>query len=196
MRLWLSLNSLIDRLLMMKNKLYFFIKKTRLTWFFFGLNLLNLLPSYAVDNGDIFHFLNYDSEAVPYQTVTFSQETGRVDSIKRLRVHYLTSNDCQSGYVNFIDTFDQNPVFPVVLNQSFILNAQTIFQAGVSIVHDKPIETIHSILIRFIGTKGQFAQFTSSCSDEGINCCVPIICSTATGTCLSQAPMEIQHFVL
>lgn len=159
------------------------------------LNLVILLPSYAFDNGDIFHFFNYDIEAVPYQTLTFSQESEPVDFIKRLRIHYLTSNDCQSGYVNFIDTFDQNPAFPVILNKPFVLNAQTIFQAVQSTVGDDEIEMIHSILIRLIDTKGQFAQFTSSCSDEGINCCVPVNCSNAIGACFSQTSMEVQHFV-
>lgn len=180
----------------MKNKFCFNIKKARLSWLFFIFSLFILLPAYAIENHSIFQFLNYDMDAIPYQLVVFNQEEGAVDSIKRLRVHYLTSNDCQSGYVGFIDTFDQTPAFPIVLKQSFVLNAETIFQAAKSIADDEHIETLHSILIRFIGTKGQFAQFTSSCRDEGINCCVPVNCSNATGTCLPQTPMGVQHFIL
>jgi hypothetical protein len=180
----------------MKNRFCLNIKKARLSWLFFVLSSFILSPAYAIENRSIFQFLSYDTDAIPYQTVVFNQETGRVDSIKRLRVHYLTSNDCQEGYVSFIDTFDQIPAFPIVLNKSFVLNAETIFQAAKSIADYEHIEAIHSILIRFIGTKGQFAQFTSSCSDEGINCCVPVNCSNATGTCLPQLSMEIQHFTL
>jgi hypothetical protein len=180
----------------MKNRFCLNIKKARLSWFFFVLSTLILFPAYAIENRSVFQFLSYDMDAIPYHTVVFNQETGRVDSIKRLRVHYLTSSDCQSGYVSFIDTFDQTPAFPIVLNESFALNAETIYQAAKSISSYEHIEAIHSILIRFIGTKRQFAQFTSSCSDEGINCCVPINCSNATGTCLSQIPMELQHFTL
>ena len=180
----------------MKNKFCSSIIEARLSWLLFVLILLILFPAYAIENRSIFQFLSYDTDAIPYQTVFFNQETGRVDSITRLRVHYLTSNDCQSGYVNFIDTFDQTPTFPIVLNKAFVLNAETIFQAAKSIADYEHIEAIHSILIRFLGTKKQFAQFTSSCSDEGINCCVPVNCSNATGTCLSQIPMEIQHFTL
>ena len=180
----------------MKNKFCSSIIEARLSWLLFGLILLILFPTYAIENRSIFQFLSYDTDAIPYQTVVFNQEMGRVDSIKRLRVHYLTSDDCQSGYVSFIDTLDQTPAFPIVLDKAFVLNAETIFQAAKSIADYEHVEEIHSILIRFIGTKRQFAQFTSSCSDEGINCCVPVNCSNATGTCLSQIPMEIQHVTL
>lgn len=130
------------------------------------------------------------------QTVLFEQEAGFSTSIARARIHMLTSDDCQSGYVGVYDTFNDRTVFPIAKGRPFGLNASSTFQAGLSIAGDHNIEKIRSLLIRFLSTEGQFARFTGVCNDQDVNCCVSVICSHQTGTCLATHALDMQFFML
>ena len=171
------------------------LKKARLSWFFFVWCLLAGLADKSFAQYTILSFLT-NNVLLTEQTAAFNQFPISENSIARLRIHYLTSSDCQSGYVSFTDTSNEGPVFPIISGNPFVLDAEAVYQAGKDIAGYEHVEAIHSILIRFIGTHGQFARFTSSCNDESINCCVPVDCSNATETCLSQMPMETQNFTL
>lgn len=130
------------------------------------------------------------------QTVLFEQEAGFSASIARARIHMLTSDDCQSGYVGVYDTFNDRTAFPIAKGQPFGLNASSTFQAGLLIVGEHKIEQIHSLLIRFLSKDGQFVRFTGLCNDQDVNCCVSVRCSHQTGTCLATHALDTQLFML
>lgn len=130
------------------------------------------------------------------QTLLFRFVGGSANAIAQVRIHYLSSPDCQSGYIGFINSSPQSSIFLLKPNQLFGLSANAVYTAGMTASSIQSIQSIHSLLIRFISPSGQFARFTSSCNDENINCCVAVNCSNATGACLSQQLMPDQDFIL
>ncbi|HBI21788.1 MAG TPA: hypothetical protein DDY37_04270 [Legionella sp.] len=129
-------------------------------------------------------------------TVLFEQESGLSTSISRARIHFLQSHDCQSGYAGFYDTFNEDKGFAIAIGKPFGLNASLTYQAGITFLGEQKIEQMHSILIRFLSNKGQFAWFTGACNDQDVNCCVPVDCSNQTGTCLASHGLSTQWFTL
>lgn len=127
------------------------------------------------------------------QSVIFEKSSGLADSIDKVRVHYLTSNDCQSGYAGHYSTSSTIP-FLITNGKPFGLNAASVYQSGVFALGSKKIESINSILINLIANTGRFAQFIGTCNDQGINCCIPVVCSNQTGTCLAKSDNGIQLF--
>ncbi len=134
--------------------------------------------------------------ALTEQTLLFQQEKGLSSTIARARIHLLNSNDCQTGYAGVYDTFIQDEGFPISIGQPFGLNASIAYQAAVSVLGESDIENVHSFLIRMLSSQKQFAWFSGLCEDQDVNCCVPVDCSNATGTCLAQHDLSIQLFAL
>ncbi len=130
------------------------------------------------------------------QTILLEQDNGLSTSIARARIHFLTSKDCQSGYADFYDTFNPDNGFAISIGKPFGLSAASTYQAGLAILGEQQIEQIHSILIRLLSNKGQFAWFTGVCNDQGVNCCVPVDCSNQTGNCLASHGFDTQLFTL
>lgn len=170
------------------------MKKARFTWFFFALSLVVLSSQSASAELYLSTFLNYDIQTQD-QTVLFRFLGGNANSISQLRVHYLTSSDCQSGYIGFQNSVINSHDFKLEHNKIFGLGANAVYKAAIEASNIVEVERIHSILIRFISTNGRFAWFTSSCNDESINCCVPVYCSNAIGSCLPQQILAVQDFV-
>ena len=142
----------------------------------------------------LFTFLSYDIQSKE-QTVVFKPSGGSANVIAKLRIHYLTSSDCQSGYIGFQNSSIDSSNFEIELNRLFGLSANSVYVAGIEVSNIGRVESIHSILIRFISPKGHFALFSSSCNDEDINCCVAVNCSNATESCLPQQLLSVQDFI-
>lgn len=131
------------------------------------------------------------------QSSSFTQDTilflptGKAPaSISELRLHFLSSEDCYSGYLQGYRTDGQNVAFPLIQNQSFGLSSEGIYQVVQSVLDREGISTVRSILIRMADSKHgqgyeQFARFTGSCQDQDINCCMPIRCSVNAGRCIA-----------
>ena len=130
------------------------------------------------------------------QTVVFEKEWGGAasTSISSLHLHYLRSNDCQSGYAGLYDTHHGGSVFPISQGKPFGLMASSVYEAGVATLGASKIEDIHSILIRLLSGERQFALFSGLCNDQDVDCCVPVQCSNQTGTCLAQYDFGPQLF--
>jgi hypothetical protein len=129
-------------------------------------------------------------------TLLFEKKSGSAEAISRLRIHFLKSTDCQSGYAGLYDTLGYGPVFPLAPATLFSLNAYALYGAALFVFNKEELNELNSMLIRFISSPRQFAEFTGSCQDQQINCCVPIVCSHQTGTCLSKSNILSQPFRL
>lgn len=158
-------------------------------------SLVLFFPHETVAEQSLFTFLSYDIQSKE-QTVVFRPSGGSANAISKLRIHYLTSSDCQSGYIGFQNSSTQSSIFEFELNRLFGLSANSVYAAGLETSNIDQVESIHSILIRLINPDGHFAWFTSSCNDEHINCCVAVNCSNATGSCLPQQMLSVQDFIL
>ena len=173
--------------------------ETYLNWFIrylsiiFLLSFASLTQVYASE--PLATFLTNDIFLTD-QSIIFEMQLSHAESIAALRIFYLSSDDCQSGYAGLYDTSSQSPAFPIMAMTPFGLNAGAVYLAGVRAIGHSQIEKINSILIRLQGNNRQFARFIGSCNDQKINCCVPVDCSTSTGICLSKHPMGTQVFML
>ena len=138
------------------------------------------------------------------QSSAFTQDTTRFlttgkapASISELRLHFLSSEDCYSGYMQGFRTDVQNVSFPLIQNQPFGLSSEGIYQVAQSVLDREAISKVHSILIRMVDSKHgqryeQFARFTGSCQDQDINCCIPISCSINVGRCIATYDKGVQ----
>lgn len=174
---------------------YLVLKKIIGSWRFIVIymfiGLLHATPGLKFPS--IHDLLTYDI-SVNDQIVVFKQSAGNMNAIVNMRIYFLGSEDCQSGYTGFYDTEQPRGIFPIYKNVSFGLNAAAVYQAGVVTLNLDKVEKAHSILIRFIGNTSHFTQFTGSCNDQGINCCIPIDCSNQVGQCLAKHELELQTF--
>lgn len=118
-------------------------------------------------------------------------------SISELRIHFLSGEDCYSGYLQgYQSTQDVTP-FLLTKNQSFALTGEGIYQIAQNIIDPEVLVNVHAILIRFLDRKydqryQQFARFTGSCQDQEINCCIPVDCSSSAGVCVAKYDLGIQ----
>ena len=109
---------------------------------------------------------------------------------------YLSSHDCQTGYLGFYITPKDDVPYPQIRQELMALNAASTFTAGTLVLGSAQIHAVHSILVRFISTGGQLAKFTGSCKDQSINCCIPVDCSNDSGLCLATHDIGIQPYRL
>lgn len=157
--------------------------------------LTGQLHAMSILNGPSIYNLLTNNISGSDQALVFEQSGGNMTGIVSVRIYFLASDDCQSGYAGFYDTMQQGGVFPIQLKRHFGLNAAAVYQAGVFALSMDRIESAHSILVRFVGDSGHFTQFTGSCNDQGINCCLPVDCSNQIGRCLAKHELGIQSFV-
>lgn len=152
-----------------------------------------LTSSYIFANQSAPNFLTNDI-LLSDQSVVFQKSRGSADSIVKLYIHYLSSNDCQTGYTGVYISTGVDHNFSIVKGVPFGLNASSVYQAGLLVPAIKNIEEINSIMINLIGNNGRFVKFLGTCNDQGINCCVPVNCSNQTGSCLSKFDVGTQFF--
>lgn len=139
--------------------------------------------------------LNLLTDDMLLERVALFKKDHGVNAIVKLDIHYLNSDDCQSGYAGFYST-GMSAALPAYNKKTYSLNSASTYQAGIEAVGSYKIDAIHSILIRFFSSQTQLARFTGSCQDQQINCCIPVDCSNQTGTCLAKHDIGMQHFHL
>ncbi|PJD91466.1 MAG: hypothetical protein CK424_06535 [Legionella sp.] len=113
-------------------------------------------------------------------------------NLKAVQLHFLTSNDCQSGYMKRFDTPPQGDVFLIDANTSFGLRGESVYQAAASVIGEGDLEQVRSILLRLFTDKQRFLYFKGSCNDQGLNCCIPVTCSHSSGLCQPKITLETQ----
>ncbi len=110
--------------------------------------------------------------------------------------HFLSSNDCASGYLHgaYVDDFDH--CFEVTSAKPFAILNHEVFQLVKSIHRDDEIDAIRSVLIRFRNANPEyypsFARFMGACNNEDINCCLPIRCDKFEERCMVQQQRIIE----
>ena len=121
-------------------------------------------------------------------------------SISELRLHFLKSEDCYSGYLGTYRSRSTETIsnFPLRSNQPFYLSEKKLYQVVASVLSNDDFFNLHAILIRFVDNNAglryqQFAHFTGSCQDQVINCCIPIVCDRLANTCTANYDLGIQN---
>ena len=126
----------------------------------------------------------------PDQLVRFLKAPGPLQAKSTVQLHFLESNDCQSGYRVKFETLDDGVDFSLEADQIFGLRGSEVYQAGISVLSN--IQEIHSVMIRLVRYHKQFARFVGTCDDQQINCCIPIRCDVDTGICRAQYDVGLQ----
>lgn len=127
----------------------------------------------------------------------FEPSSGMTNEITCIHLHFLTGNDCYSGYISGFITDKATPSFSAIEHVPFSLRATSVYEAAAISVRTTKLSNIHSVLVRFISYErgnpyDRFARFTGTCQDQDINCCIPVDCSEATRTCLPKHELPIQ----
>ena len=118
-------------------------------------------------------------------------------SISELRIHFLSGEDCYSGYLQgYRSTKDVTP-FLLTKDQPFALTGEGIYQIAHTLLNPEALVNVHAILIRFLDREHgqryqQFARFTGSCQDQEINCCIPVDCASSAGLCVAKYDLGVQ----
>lgn len=131
------------------------------------------------------------------ENVLFMLNTENPAAISELRMSFLNGEDCYSGYQQNVRIYTVDTPFVLHQNQPFGLNSSGIYQAAQTVLDSESLTNIQAILIRFVDLNHgqryqQFAWFSGSCQDQGINCCIPITCSTNTKMCKPKYNMGTQ----
>ncbi len=118
-------------------------------------------------------------------------------AISELRIHFLSGEDCYSGYLQGYRSTQEVTPFLLTKDQPFALTGEGIYQIAQTLLDSEALVNIHAILIRFLDREqGQsyqhFARFTGSCQDQEINCCIPVDCSSSAGVCVAKHDLGIQ----
>lgn len=121
-------------------------------------------------------------------------------SISELRLHFLTGEDCYSGYQQGYRSAAEITPFLIKKDQPFELSGAGIYQAAQSVLNAEELSQVKAVLLRFADRDHgqryqQFARFTGSCQDQGINCCIPITCAPNAGVCAAKHDMSIQTII-
>lgn len=132
-----------------------------------------------------------------YPLVYFKQDESRSTGISMLELRFLEAWDCYSGFLAQFNASTSGMEFTVEHAEVFSIDGKAVFNAIYEKIHPGEVEKVHSLLLRII-TSGQgngyerFAWFSGSCQDQGINCCIPIVCSEKTSLCSTKYEMELQ----
>lgn len=124
----------------------------------------------------------------------FIQVGGKADSIDRLRIYFLRSRDCQTGYINQYET--PGGFFDISSQSPFVLTEEGVIQAARTTIREETIASVGSILVLFLGRNKETSDFLGSCRDQGINCCIPIECSLSSRACVPTYGVQQQEFSL
>lgn len=136
----------------------------------------------------IHKFLNYLDWQSSVENISFVLNAEKSAAISELRMSFLSGEDCYSGYQQNVRIYTVDTPFVLQPNQPFGLNHADIYQAAQTVIDSENLPNIHAILIRFVDYNHgqryeQFARFSGSCQDQGINCCIPVTCTANTKIC-------------
>lgn len=127
--------------------------------------------------------------------VILHYKAGDIKSISSAQLVFLASDDCKDGYITHYKTAVASKGFSIKPSQDFALLTQTAYAAAISVLNPEKIFLIHSILIRFYGSHGEMPRFLTGCSDEGINCCISVVCSNDEKGCFPKYQFPRQSFI-
>lgn len=113
-------------------------------------------------------------------------------NINEMHLHFLSSKDCQSGYMKRFDVSSQGNLFLIDTQQPFGVRGEMVYTAALSAVGQADLEQVGSVLFRVRAAQNSFLYFIGTCDDQGLNCCIPIVCSNFDRNCQSQVKMETQ----
>lgn len=141
--------------------------------------------------------LLHSFDAQPPDQIFFMLAQPQSAAISELRMHFLMSEDCYSGYRQGLRIDGKDASFPVALGRLFGLSGRGVYQAAATVLAPDEITQIQGLLIRFVDREHgsryqQFARFLGSCQDEEINCCIPIRCSLSAGVCIPKYALDVQ----
>ncbi len=128
--------------------------------------------------------------------VIFHYKAGDTKTIGFEQLVFLSSEDCQSGYIAHYQKIPSSKGFSIKPKEDFALLSQTTYLTAKSILTSEEISRIRSVIIRFHGIHQELPRFLTACSDEGINCCISIECSNSAGICLPKYEFPRQSFIL
>ena len=129
--------------------------------------------------------------------IVFVLKDAETASISELRLHFLTGEDCYSGYLQGYRSAAEDTPFLLKKDQPFGLNGAGIYQAAQAVLTAQELANVQAVLFRFVDREHgqryqQFARFMGSCQDQTINCCIPITCAPSAGVCAAKHDMGVQ----
>lgn len=135
-----------------------------------------------------------DTASMLTPTLKFLKSSGNALGIQKVMLTYYASANCDNPLAGIYTTPDNSEPFPITLNTPFSLNSKSTYDVAVKIGLTNPQSDVHSVLVLFSNrnstmSTGQ-AIFTGACNSTLNNCCVPIACSQALGTCTNNTGME------
>lgn len=145
---------------------------------------LAMLFAFQVYASPIKDFLIIDDWQQP---LVFWLENLKPIQLKTLTLNFLESNDCQSAYWGRYHLEDASTKLQA--HQVFSLDTHQIYQAMQQM--GAPY-SIRSVLIRLKQYPQGWASFEGGCADQGINCCIPMVCSQETKDCILQVKHHVQ----
>lgn len=127
----------------------------------------------------------------------FVSTSKSTEAISELRIHFLSGEDCYSGYLTGTRMTADKVSFSLLPQHRFLLSGRGVYQIAQSVLETENLSDIHAVLIRFVSQDHgqnyqQFARFLGSCQDQGINCCIPIDCSISAGVCTAKYDIGVQ----
>lgn len=137
------------------------------------------------------------ADPITQDNIVFVLQGAQAASISELRLHFLTGEDCYSGYLAGNRVGASDTPFSLGQNQPFELTGKGIYQTARIVLNANDLSQVQSLLIRFVDRHHgqryqQFSRFTGSCQDQDINCCIPITCSVNAGICAAKYAVGMQ----
>ena len=115
--------------------------------------------SYAKDDSITLNTLLSTNTNKDEMIVLFHQDLRSFDSINQVGIHYLESVDCQTGWLGYYETPFEPVGFSINHATVFGLRADAVYRAGRENLNGSILVRTKSILIKFTGNNGHFANF-------------------------------------
>lgn len=160
--------------------------------------ILLIFSSGLCSKTNLSNILSYDSDHLD-PNILFEQINDKKQEISGLHIHFLTGENCYSGWSGMY-SLDNVIFFIVKPHIKFGFDQKLIYQAALDSIKSDQVSSIKFMLVRFIRTKDTaynniFARFIGSCSDQAINCCIPIKCNSQTLDCISTHRFATQEIL-
>ena len=124
------------------------------------------------------------SQEAASSKISFILKHPHFETIQEVHFHFLTAEDCYSGYYGLYTRVESlSEAFEVPSPAGFFLSEPGLYQALSCAVGEDKVSSVRSVLLRFIAPNRHFAWFSGGCNDQDINCCVPIFCSQTAERC-------------
>ena len=157
------------------------------------LMFLVFIPTIQAQAFDFFSYNWNDNNAL----VVFHYKAGDIEALHYASLAFFAVDDCQKALLASYKTpADENAAFSIKPSKNFALMSDKTYQIATTVLAEKDINNIHSLLIRFQGKPKELPRFLGGCADQGSNCCVAIQCSNDAGLCLPKYTFPQQSFIL